>query len=104
APLSDAGAVSVLRWHALSGYSLALTQFTGGRVTIARGTGALLESIAGPAQFERLLGTAALAITQRDGRVEIDAADRAVFAARAVVVAVPLNALEAITFAPRPAA
>ena len=26
APLTDAGAVSVLRWHALSGYSLRLTQ------------------------------------------------------------------------------
>ena len=26
---------SVLRWHALSGYSLALTQYTGGRVTLA---------------------------------------------------------------------
>ena len=47
APLDDAGAVSVLRWHALSGYSLALTQYTGGRVTIVGGTGALLEAIAG---------------------------------------------------------
>ena len=37
APLDDAGAVSVLRWHALSGYSLALTQFTGGRVTMVGG-------------------------------------------------------------------
>ena len=37
APLDTAGAVSVLRWHALSGYSLALTQFTGGRVTIDGG-------------------------------------------------------------------
>jgi pseudooxynicotine oxidase len=100
APLSDAGAVSVLRWHALSGYSLALTQFTGGRVTIARGTGALLASIAGAAPFERLLGTTAVAVTQRDGRVEIDTADRGVFPARAAVVAVPLNALGAITFTP----
>src|ERR1019366_5913628 len=63
APLDDAGAVSVLRWHALSGYSLALTQFTGGRVTITAGAGALL-------------------------------------AARAAVVAVPLNALAGIEFSP----
>ena len=35
APLEDAGAVSVLRWHALSGGSLELTQYTGGRVTLA---------------------------------------------------------------------
>ncbi len=46
APLDDAGAVSVLRWHALSGYSLELTQQTGGRVTIVGGTGALLDAIA----------------------------------------------------------
>src|SRR5205085_1623381 len=53
APLDHAGAVAVLRWHALSGYSLALTQFTGGRVTIDQGTGALLRTIASAAPFER---------------------------------------------------
>ena len=36
-PLDEAGAASVLRWHALSGYSLALTQYTGGRVTLTNG-------------------------------------------------------------------
>ena len=51
-PLEESGAVSVLRWHALSGYSLALTQYTGGRVTLARGTGALLAAIAGGAEFD----------------------------------------------------
>ena len=45
-PLTEAGAVSILRWHALSGYSLELTQYTGGRVTIDEGTGALLAAIA----------------------------------------------------------
>jgi pseudooxynicotine oxidase len=98
APLDDAGAVSVLRWHALSGYSLALTQFTGGRVTIDRGTGALLSSIAGAAPFERRLGADAVAVTQRDGRVDIETADGDGCAARAVVVAVPVNALGAIEF------
>ena len=38
--LDEAGAVSILRWHALSGDSLALTQFTGGRVTFGPGRGA----------------------------------------------------------------
>ena len=52
APIDDAGAVSALRWHALSGYSLALTQFTGGRVTMDGGTGALLNAIAGERPFE----------------------------------------------------
>jgi pseudooxynicotine oxidase len=100
APLSDAGAVSVLRWHALSGYSLELTQFTGGRVTIAGGTRALLDSIAASAPFARRLGEAAAAVTQRHGRVEIETREGAGFLARAVVVAVPINALPAIRFAP----
>jgi pseudooxynicotine oxidase len=100
APLDDAGAVSVLRWHALSGYSLALTQFTGGRVTIARGTGALLASIADAAPFDRRLGAEAVAVSQRDGRVEIATAQGEGCAARAVVVAVPVNALGAIEFTP----
>src|SRR5438045_1392170 len=45
-PLTEAGAVSALRWHALSGYSLALTQYAGGRVTLTTGTGGLIEAIA----------------------------------------------------------
>ena len=100
APLEDAGAVSVLRWHALSGYSLALTQFTGGRVTIARGTGALLASIADGAAFERRLGAEVVAVSQRDGRIEIETADGTGCAAAVAVVAVPVNALGAVEFTP----
>jgi monoamine oxidase len=100
APLEEAGAVSVLRWHALSGYSLELTQFTGGRVTLAEGTGALLGAIARGGRFEHRLGVATAAITQRNGRVEVESRDGSGFAAGAVVVAVPLNALGAIEFTP----
>jgi monoamine oxidase len=100
APLDQAGAVSVLRWHALSGYSLELTQFTGGRVTIAGGTRALLEAIAGGGPVEHRLGTAVAAVRQRGDRVEVETRDGSAFAARAVVIAVPLNALGAIEFTP----
>jgi pseudooxynicotine oxidase len=100
APLSEAGAVSVLRWHALSGYSLALTQFTGGRVTMVDGTRALLESIAGGAPFERRLETAVESIAQRGGQVEVSTRAGEGFTARAAIVAVPINALGAIEFEP----
>jgi monoamine oxidase len=100
APLDQAGAVAVLRWHALSGYSLELTQFTGGRVTIVGGTAALLAAIAAGGRFEHRLGAAVSSVTQRSGAVEVQTRDGAVFSARAVVVAVPLNALGAIAFAP----
>jgi pseudooxynicotine oxidase len=101
APLEQAGAVAVLRWHALSGYSLELTQFTGGRVTIVGGTRALIDAIASAAPVERRLGTAVAAVRQRDDhRVEIETRDGSLFAARAAVAAVPLNALGAIEFTP----
>jgi pseudooxynicotine dehydrogenase len=100
APLDQAGAVSVLRWHALSGFSLELTQFTGGRVTMVGGTRALLDAIAAAAPFERRLETTVTAITQRGDRVEVETRGGNGFAGRAAVVAVPLNVLGAIEFTP----
>jgi pseudooxynicotine oxidase len=100
APLDQAGAVAVLRWHALSGGSLELTQQTGGRVTIAGGTGALLNAIAGEARFEASLATPVAAISSVDGRVEVTTRDGNEHAARVAVLAVPLNALGAIEFVP----
>jgi monoamine oxidase len=100
APLAESGAVSILRWHALSGYSLELTQHTGGRVTIDEGTGALLRAIADAADFDRRLDTPVDAVTHRNGKMEIETRAGEVLAAGAVVVAVPLNTLGAIDFSP----
>lgn len=98
--LEEAGAVSVLRWHALSGYSLALTQYAGGRVTLTGGTDALLQAIASGAALETRLATPVATVTQSGDRVEVHTRDGHVFPARAAVVAVPLNALGAVTFEP----
>jgi pseudooxynicotine oxidase len=98
--LDDAGAVSILRWHALSGGSLALTQFAGGRVTLRGGTGSLLGAIAEQAPFERRLGTPVAAVRQQGGRVEVHAREGEAFEADVVVVAVPLNSLGGIEFEP----
>ncbi|HTU94982.1 MAG TPA: NAD(P)/FAD-dependent oxidoreductase [Solirubrobacteraceae bacterium] len=100
APITDAGAVSVLRWHALSGFSLALTQETGGRVTIDDGTGALLHAIADTAPFERRLAAPVRAIAHDAGRVEIHMSDGGDVRAHVAIVAVPINALSAIAFDP----
>jgi monoamine oxidase len=99
-PLTEAGALSILRWHALSGYSLELAQFTGGRVTIDEGTGALLASIADAAPFERRLDTPVAGIASRNGRVEVETRDGETLTAGAAVVAVALNALGGIEFSP----
>ena len=98
--LDDAGSVSILRWHALSGGSLALTQFTGGRVTLADGTRSVLQAIAGGAEVDTRLSTPVAAVTQRDGGVEVHTRAGETMAARVVVVAVPLNALGALEFDP----
>ena len=99
-PLAESGAVSVLRWHALSGYSLALTQYTGGRVTLARGTGALLAAIAGGAEVETRLDAPVAAISQSDSGVEVRLRDGEAVAARSAIVALPLNVLPAVEFDP----
>jgi hypothetical protein len=98
--LDDAGAVSVLRWHALSGGSLKLTQQTGGRITFLKGTQSLVKAIATKAPFETRLSTPVAAVTQGNGRVEVHTRAGETLPARAAIVAVPLNALGAIEFDP----
>jgi monoamine oxidase len=99
-PLDEAGAVSILRWHALSGGTLALTQYTGGRVTLTRGTDSLLRAIADGAEYETRLETPVSAVVQTGSGVEVHDRSGGVHAAKAVVVAVPLNTLGSITFEP----
>ncbi len=99
-PLDEAGAVAVLRWHALSGYSLSLTQYTGGRVTIADGTRALLHAIADAAPFETLLDTPVAAVRRAADGVEVETRAGDVHRGRAAVVAVPLNVLGSLDFEP----
>jgi len=99
-PLEQAGAVSVLRWHALSGYSLALTQYTGGRVTLVDGTGALLRAIAAAAPFQSRLSTPVAAVRQDGDTVEVQTRAGERVHARAAIVAVPLNTLGQIEFEP----
>jgi pseudooxynicotine oxidase len=99
-PLDEAGAASVLRWHALSGYSLALTQYTGGRVTLTQGTRGLLEAIAGGAAYETRLGTPVAAVRRRGNGLEVETRAGELFSAARAVVAVPLNTLGEIEFSP----
>jgi monoamine oxidase len=98
--LEDAGAVSVLRWHALSGGSLALTQQTGGRITFLDGTQSLVQAIWKKAPYETRLETPVAAVSQADGRTEVHTRAGETISAGKVVVAVPLNALGGIEFDP----
>jgi monoamine oxidase len=97
--LDEAGAVSVLRWHALSGGSLALTQQTGGRITFRAGTQSLVQAISSEAEFETRLSTPVAAVTQDSG-IEVHTRAGETLTAKLVIVAVPLNALGGIEFDP----
>jgi pseudooxynicotine oxidase len=99
-PLEEVGAVSVLRTHALSGYSLALAQYTGGRVLLERGTGALLGAIAAAAPVETQLATPVAAVRTDGSRVEVEAREGTVHDAAVAIVALPLNVLGSIEFEP----
>jgi len=98
--LDEAGAVSVLRWHALSGGSLALTQQAGGRITFRDGTQSLVQAIASGAEFETRLSTPVAAVTRHGGGIEVHTRAGETLAAKLVIVAVPLNALPGIEFDP----
>ena len=99
--LEDAGAVSVLRWHALSGYSLRLTQYTGGRVTLEGRHDLAAQAIHQAAPVDVRLATPVAAVRRSDDGVEVETRSGKVHRAAAVVVAVPLNALGAIDFTPQ---
>ena len=87
APLDQAGAVSVLRWHALAGYSLALAQFAGGRATPRRHRGAA-RGDRRRRPVERRLGTPVASIAQRDEHVTVETRGGDALRARGVIVAV----------------
>jgi pseudooxynicotine oxidase len=98
--LEEAGAVAVLRWHALSGGTLHLTQETGGRVTFTHGTKSLIDAIASKAPCETRLADPVAAVSQVNGGVEVHMRAGETLPARVAVVAVPLNALGGIEFDP----
>jgi monoamine oxidase len=96
--LDDAGAVSVLRWHALSGYSLELTQETGGVYTFGAGTRGLVDAMAAQAAFAQWLSTPVQSVGRVSDGVEVRTRNGDVLRARTCVLAVPLNVLPHIAF------
>jgi pseudooxynicotine dehydrogenase len=91
--LDDAGAVSVLRWHALSGVSLELTQETGGVFTFGAGTRGLIDAMAAQAPFAQWLATPVAAVARVPGGVEVRTRNGDILRARTCVLTVPLNVL-----------
>lgn len=91
--LDDAGAASVLRLHALSGYSLELAEDAGGRYTFGALTGGLIEAMAAQAPFARWLSTPVDSLGPVADGVEVRTRNGDVLRARTCVLTVPLNVL-----------
>jgi monoamine oxidase len=96
--LDDAGAVSALRWHALSGYSLELTQEAAGVYKFGSGTRGLIDAMAAQAAFPQWLSTPVDSIARARDGVEVRTRNGDVLHARACVLTVPLNVLPHIAF------
>jgi monoamine oxidase len=98
APCSDGALTAMMRWFSLPGWNFGLMLDAVGVFPIR--TADLVEALVADAQPDVLLSTPVVAIEHRDERATVTARGGEEFAASAVVVAVPLNTLGRIEFAP----
>jgi len=100
ADAKDISWVDMMRWYALSGYSLTLLNDSIARYKVKGGTKELIDAMAADADADIRLSTPVYKISQTGDKVEVltDYDDRLV--ASAVVVAVPLNVLKDVEFSP----
>jgi monoamine oxidase len=96
----EAGLVAALRWHALGGWSAERMLSCSSRYKISGGTRSLIEAIAKDGDFEIRFAAAVAAVETDADRVAVRLTDGETLAARAAVVAVPLNVLASIEFTP----
>ena len=98
--IDDVGAISILRWHALSGHTLAGMQEAGGGIYVEEGTIAFLQPIIDAAACEVRLSTPIASITQHADHVVVTTRAGEEITGKSVVVTVPLNVLHDIAFEP----
>jgi monoamine oxidase len=98
APCSDGALTAMIRWFSLPGWDFGLMLDAVGIYPLR--TADLVEALAADGRPEVRLSTPVAAIEQRDERVTVTARGGEAYTARVVVVAVPLNTLGKIDFAP----
>lgn len=99
-PCEQGALTQGLRWAALAGGSWETLLEACATYKVKGGMRGLIERISGDAQADVRLGTAAVSIEQSQDAVLVRTADGAKHSAAAVVVAVPINTLADIRFAP----
>jgi monoamine oxidase len=100
APLESCSLVEMLRWWALSGRSLERTNDAVARFRLRGGTASLIRAILEDGRPELRLGTIVRRVEQDEHEVHVLTDEGERFRGRALVVAVPLNVLDRIEFAP----
>lgn len=98
--IDRAGAFFPYRLFAMSGFSVPALEATTTDLVLTRGTGELIEHMAGQADFAVHFNAVVTAIRTGDDGAEIELADGTTMYARSVVVALPLNVLADIDFQP----
>jgi pseudooxynicotine oxidase len=98
APCADGALTAMMRWFSLPGWDFGLMLDAVGIYPLR--TASLVEALAADARPEVRLSTPVAAIEQRNERVTVTARGGETFTASVVVVAVPLNTLGGIEFAP----
>ncbi len=100
APCAEGGLVTMLRWWALGQRHFALLMDAVARYKLRDGTKSLLEAMVADGQPEVRLSTPVSQLEQDAEQVRITTPGGDSLSAQAAVIAVPLNVLAAITFAP----
>ncbi|MFN8544070.1 MAG: FAD-dependent oxidoreductase [Candidatus Binatia bacterium] len=100
ARFADAGFVEMLRWWALSGANLQRYSDSVARFKLRDGTVSLIEAMIDDGKPEVLLGTPVTRVEQGDGVVRVTTEPGRTFRAPAVIVALPMNVLARVVFAP----
>jgi monoamine oxidase len=99
-PIDQAGAMFPNRIFAMSGFSVEALEATTTDLVLAAGTGQLISAIASQAQFDIRLESPVAKVVRKDDGVRVEQSDGQVVEARAVVLALPLNVLSHMEFAP----
>jgi monoamine oxidase len=100
APCAEGGLVTMFRWWALGQRDFALLMDAVARYKLRDGTKSLLEAMMADGQPEVRLSTPVSRVEQDADQVRVTTHSGDSLSAQAAVIAVPLNVLAAITFAP----
>jgi monoamine oxidase len=99
-PLAQSSYTEMLRWYALPGYGAAALADSTGRYLIVEGTGTLLEKMVHEAAAEVHLSTVVRRVEQNAAGVVVTTTRGERYAGRAVILALPMNVLDQIEYAP----